>query len=828
MGSPSFTRKKFELTKSYIERLPSEIKNLNTGWAQLNTSSWNWETFSTIRIYAHNLAGNCANFSVPQLGEVARQLDQKCHLIKQKGSISDEDKHAITSLLNDLSLCIIDIQSNPPALLHQDSSVKSSTNKSVTPTIAVLESNKQNAKTIEKMLKDKSYQVMIYDNHKALKEDIKNHNVQIILADVLADNCPLANAICIDDILSSSRLYSSAGADIILLAEPADFTSRLTALRAGIKTYITKPINPSELLKKIEESLEKQRAVRSKILIVDDDKLLTQYYEAALSNQGFIVSSLNQPLTLLEQIESFTPDLIILDYQMPACNGLEIAEILRGDSRTKDIPILFISANQYALSNKGLLQIVGNDFLEKPVNVDNLCHKIQEQLEKVERIQEAVKAITKRPETKRLANQSYFLHILEKCLHNIPSTRGSITHQCLLHINLNSIDKIKTRFAEFALNTLNNELENFFSEHPLIQGRGCKIGEFAYLLLAQSKAQFNNKKIIESFANDFNHQSFIINTDIVNTEDAAFTLAIGALFIDDNTPTHIDTILNKLKETNSCANKNPKDPIQIACFSPKKRQRKQPSKDIIEALNKRSFELIFQSIIKPESNDCLFEALVRLKDKNENIYSPESFIPFLEEHITDGHYILDQWVIENAFTTLETNSQRGTEEFAIIIKLFPDMKQAQRLLPLINTLVKNSKLQGSKRVYFSLVEEALIKEPKLALLFIETINKWGCGFIIDHCMVNNASLRLIKKIKAVDYIKLNPTLSRSMGVDPQAKLRVQKVQNAIDKQCAIIACAVEDAKTFAYFWDMNIRYFQGFFIHQPNASMLEARQEPMD
>ena len=82
----------------------------------------------------------------------------------------------------------------------------------------------------------------------------------------------------------------------------------------------------------------------ARILVVDDDPVILRLIEVNLDLEGFEVVTADRGEDAIEKARGTTPDLILLDLMMPEISGWEIAERLQEDDRTKDIPLVFLSA----------------------------------------------------------------------------------------------------------------------------------------------------------------------------------------------------------------------------------------------------------------------------------------------------------------------------------------------------------------------------------------------------------------------------------------------------------------------------------------------------
>ena len=82
----------------------------------------------------------------------------------------------------------------------------------------------------------------------------------------------------------------------------------------------------------------------SKILLVDDEKDILLTLTKRLVAQGYIVITADNGYDAITLAKSKSPDLIILDVLMPGMDGGEVAEKLRNDPKTENIPVIFLTA----------------------------------------------------------------------------------------------------------------------------------------------------------------------------------------------------------------------------------------------------------------------------------------------------------------------------------------------------------------------------------------------------------------------------------------------------------------------------------------------------
>lgn len=170
----------------------------------------------------------------------------------------------------------------------------------------------------------------------------------------------------------SIRVPEHADTPFVVLSARGDLPARLAAVRAGAAAYFTKPVPVGSLLDALDSLIFREASESYRILIVDDDPLLAHCYADILNQAGMITQVVNEPLQVMEPVEEFRPDLILLDLHMPKCTGLELAAVLRQQDAYVGIPVVFLSTETSISGHLAAMTLGGDDFLMKPVQPDYL------------------------------------------------------------------------------------------------------------------------------------------------------------------------------------------------------------------------------------------------------------------------------------------------------------------------------------------------------------------------------------------------------------------------------------------------------------------------
>ena len=114
--------------------------------------------------------------------------------------------------------------------------------------------------------------------------------------------------------------------------------------------------------------------IREKVLIVEDEKGISQFIAAALSSRGYEAIQAHTGGEALTIISSHCPDLVILDLGLPDMDGLAILEQLRAWS---SLPVVVVSARSHEKDKVTALDLGADDYLTKPFGTDELLARVR-------------------------------------------------------------------------------------------------------------------------------------------------------------------------------------------------------------------------------------------------------------------------------------------------------------------------------------------------------------------------------------------------------------------------------------------------------------------
>ena len=129
---------------------------------------------------------------------------------------------------------------------------------------------------------------------------------------------------------------------------------------------------------------------KSKILVVEDERSLAEILCANLEREGFEVLVAHDGQDGLRQAQLKLPDLIILDLMLPVMPGLEVCKQLRQGARTRQIPIIMVTAKAEETDQLIGFALGADDYVTKPYSMKVLIQRVRKELRKLQPADETV------------------------------------------------------------------------------------------------------------------------------------------------------------------------------------------------------------------------------------------------------------------------------------------------------------------------------------------------------------------------------------------------------------------------------------------------------
>lgn len=118
-------------------------------------------------------------------------------------------------------------------------------------------------------------------------------------------------------------------------------------------------------------------AAKPLVLLVEDEAALAAMLRYNLERQGFRVEEAGDGQEALHRLAEIAPDLVLLDWMLPGVSGLEVCRQMRRRPRTRDVPVIMVTARAEDQDAVRGLDTGADDFVTKPFNMDALLARMR-------------------------------------------------------------------------------------------------------------------------------------------------------------------------------------------------------------------------------------------------------------------------------------------------------------------------------------------------------------------------------------------------------------------------------------------------------------------
>ncbi len=362
------------LKQSYREQLPAkmdEIMEAAKAPREGNVAGVR-RYLETLEGMAHKLAGSGATFGFPDISESARTLEHACEKSLNKTDVASQSTTLkiaplIESLQNAVNDAIVEGElqgEGRPADTKPDKAEK---------LLALIGEDDEETTKLVQDLQQSDFAVRkigFDDNLENILEDLKPKAIVVGASPEREDESGLPKI----DQLRERGIFDGT---LIVTSNSGDIDMRLQAARSGAEAFLVKPVVSSDLVDILDQHLSPDGDEDFRILIIDDDISTAKYTEVILQGAGMITEIVTDPMTVLDILDDFSPELILMDLYMPGCSGQELALVVRQQESFSTIPIVFLSGEADIDKQLVAMRSGGDDFLTKPMKPQHLISSVR-------------------------------------------------------------------------------------------------------------------------------------------------------------------------------------------------------------------------------------------------------------------------------------------------------------------------------------------------------------------------------------------------------------------------------------------------------------------
>lgn len=572
------------------------------------------------------------------------------------------------------------------------------------------------------------------------------------------------------------------------------------------------------------------------ILIVDDTPDNLYLLSAMLTEQGYDVRCVINGSAAIMGAIADPPDLILLDIRMPEMSGYEVCQQLKSSERTRDIPIIFLSALNEVFDKIKAFEVGGLDYITKPFEIREVLARIKNQLnlqaaklqiqklntELEERVRERTKELERvnlqllhnasHDALTGLPNRVFFMERLMAVLAYAHTYSSSVF--AVLFLDCDDFKVVNDSLGHLAgdklLKAVARRLSNCINpNYTLARFEG---DEFT-VLLEKIQSVDEATQLAETI------QQALSKSFLLHEHEVFINTSIGIVLgnSDYEQPEHLlrdaDTAMYQAKTLGKARYQLFNREMHTRALT-----RLQLENDLRRAIERQEFIVYYQPIICLSTGRISsFEALVRWKHPQGGLVPPDHFIPVAEA--TGLIVPLGFWVLENSCRQLklwqEKSAQRG-EVFDITMSVNLSVKQFSQpnLIEQIDQVLESLKLD-SKNLKLEITESAIMDNPELATELFEQLKERQIQLSLDDFGTGYSSLSYLHRFP-LDIIKIDRSFISNLDSMGKNLDVVQAILNlAHHLGMSVVAEGIETPEQLSLLRLLGCELAQGYLFAQP-------------
>lgn len=243
------------------------------------------------------------------------------------------------------------------------------------PNVLIVDNDKQTLETMSLYLEDVATVSTVLGGRQAL-DFVHQNPVDVIFLDV---DMPIMDGFATLEQLRN--IEKCINVPVVLVTGKTDKQTILSSFVMGVDGYLAKPVSKETLVNKLQEvyHVRETKTNKKTVLMIDDDMTYLKQLNNLLSD-SYNVIMINSAKLALDYLLTHTPDVILLDYQMPLYNGASVMNMIQKNNSRKPIPIIILSG---ALNREALQECYAYNpfaYLVKPVSKETLVEHLEQAL----------------------------------------------------------------------------------------------------------------------------------------------------------------------------------------------------------------------------------------------------------------------------------------------------------------------------------------------------------------------------------------------------------------------------------------------------------------
>jgi diguanylate cyclase (GGDEF)-like protein len=736
---PDTENKNSELKEAFIHHLPERVASINDTWHRLCKKKWDREKSERLYQRLQDLAGSCGKFGLISVSDSVLSLDVFLSSFVESDTPPKKKQQAkADKLFREVIRSIEQAQASglgtpPKGWLGTLFFLRSSPTEDLAPGLSMA-------------LESSGWEVLSFATADDLEGEIQKRLPKAIIIEAKL----IGPFRVTKRELDNQMERHNKAVPIICISTSRDMRHRLEAHRLGAEGYFTTPVDAKRVAAKVAQlTIPADESYR--ILVVEDDPSQARFASSILEKAGMKTQAVTDPLKVLDALDRFRPDLILMDLYMPGADGAELTTIIREQPEFIGTPIVFLSGEEDTDKQLDALSVGGDDFLSKPIRPKFLINTVTNRVKRTRELSQHIIPRSQRDNVSGLYKRRVFFEELDGLLaasHQYAPTGG------ILFLELDNLHDLYQQLGAGDADDLLGTIGTLITDQVESQDIAARFGDDTFVIIARRPHARDLTDLAEKLFSRIEQNNFNLAAEISKPR-----ASIGICPFSED-PNDAAALIAHAEQ--ACEKAHQLSAKRIHLFSKadepeaSESEEQEVSSLVRKALERGSFQVLFPPLVDLHNGGGkTHEMVLRLPTTGGGHLTPEQIEKAAS--VMGVADTIDRLQVDRGLTVLQER-RSGGYELTLFITQSAENVQSEDILNWLQQQLRSRHLVGTGLVFeFNIARlSSNLQASKRHLMALQSM---GIGISLTHFSGNPAAMKVLQLFNA-DYVKAAPALLR--------------------------------------------------------------------
>lgn len=778
-----------------LKELPTRVAAIRENWAKLSHGPWDSVQLEAMYRRVHELSASAADLHQPQLNDSILSLEAYLSsFVDLDRELTTEQNATISALVHGLETSVAAISVATPLPVDE------------VPLAYVL--GNDNAEPLTEVV----------NQLRRLGTEVRWFSLCTAMLDAMQEHCPSV-LVCDTEELPQIRLVSDELAAIrqhqrsdgkvplVFISRTSALQRRLEAMRVGGEAYFVAPMDSNEVAHQIVTLAEQRKPQPCRVMIVEDDAVQAEFAAGILGKAGMQVETVIDPLRVLDTLQTFRPDLILMDIYMPEINGIELTTIIREHRDYVAIPIVFLSGEQDAERQYDALSVGGDDFIAKPIRPKHLRAVVENRVMRARQLRFALDHRQPFDSVTGLLSRQSFLTRVAAIIE--AQNQTGVPSAAILYLQPNDLPALRERLGLGTVDALFTELADLIVESLEHKDLACRIDDDSIAILVRRGGPQLLLEYAQSLQTGISAHPFRRAATPVELR-----VSIGVCLLDEEIE-NAQGLISRARK--ACAEAQQQGGKHLHVFG-----RADSNANGLSAADNVLANAI-RNALQEQAFVCQYQPLLDLSARGSENYQLLIRLPTTQGDLLGGRQLygpaesagllaeLDHWTLEKAIELLAQRRTAGHPTH-LFVRLSTPTILDPALVERLTALLRSYRVVGTGLVV-DLGLNDLSKDLKAARDLVLGLRKLDIAVVISRFPDKPAAFKVLRFLRP-QYLRISPRL-----LTAERNVISNMIEQAHSAKVQVIVSNIDDPRAIDLHWSSGADLLQGNFIQRPLESM---------